>query len=93
MKTFFYSKHEKKAQFGTNVTLKVYQVKKGIPVYIGDATYNTQAYRGEDHEAAQVIISHKLLPLKVMDGSKTSYINYDEFNKRARLISLDYISR
>lgn len=88
MKTFIFTKEYKKSTYGSKVTTKVWQIKNNKPVYVGETNYNTQSYRGHDHEAMQVIIGAKLLPLNCMDRPKYGYINRDKQNVVFQLIEL-----
>lgn len=96
MKTFMYTLGFKKSSYGQNVTNKVYQIKNNIPTLVGERHYNTGSYRGHDHEAMQVIIDAKLLPLNCMDspkhgyivGEKRSFYEGDKENKLYRLFEL-----
>ena len=68
--------------------LPIYQIKNNVPVFVGDTKYNTQSYRGHDHEAMQVIIDTGLLPKNCMDRPKHGYINRDKAGKVFKLIEL-----
>lgn len=88
MKTFFYTLEFKTGKYSTKVVNKVYQVKNNVPVFIGETSYVTASFRGHDHEAMQVIINNKKLPLNCMDRPKYGYINREKQNKVFRLIEL-----
>ena len=75
MKSFFFITTATNARYGQNITNKVYQIKKNVPVFVGIAKYNTGSYRGDDHEAMQVIIDLGLLPKNCMSRPKSGYIN------------------
>lgn len=86
MKTFIYTKTEKSASYGTKVTLSIYHVKNNVPKFIGDAHYNTGSYRGEDHEAANVLLKYKMINRNSLNQG--GYINRDIFDAQYRLIRL-----
>lgn len=86
MKTFIYIKTEKRATYGTNVILSVYHLKNNKPNYVGDVKYNTQSYRGENHEVANLLVDKKLINRNSID--KGGYINYKAFDGNYKLIQL-----
>lgn len=86
MTTFLYTKSERSAKYGSNVTLSVYHVKNNTPQFIGNASYNTGSYRGEDHEAANVLLAHKLINRNALNSG--GYINRQVFDKKYKLIRL-----
>lgn len=80
MKHFIYTLELKNAKYGYNVTNNVYQIIKGRPKHIGTANYNTQSYRGHDHEAVQILVDEKVLPKNVMDKPNHGYMVYHKLN-------------
>lgn len=86
MKSFIYTKSERSAKYGSNVTLSVYYVKNNTPQFIGSASYNTGSYRGEDHEAANVLLAHGLINRNTLNSG--GYINRSTFDKNYKLTRL-----
>lgn len=86
MKTFIYTKTQKPATYGTKVTLSIYHVKNNTPVYVGEVKYNTQSYRGEDHEVAVLLLEHKLISKNALRSG--GYIIRDIFESKYKLVRL-----
>jgi len=83
MKTFIYTKQVKETKYASKVTLQVYRVENNKPCHVCEVGYNTAGYRGEDHEIVNELVKIGELPRTVLDGSRTSYINYE---KEVRII-------
>lgn len=85
MKTFIYSTKFKNSKYGSNVILRVYRIKNNLPIFLGEAFYNTGSYRGHEHEALDLIIQKKELPKNCQKGK---YVNYNKLDKVYKLISI-----
>lgn len=78
MKTFIYTKEVKSTRNNTTITLQVYRIKNNKPCHVCEVGYSTGSYRGEDHEIVNELVKIGELPKNVLDGSLTSYINFDK---------------
>ena len=65
MKHFICTYRETKAPYCVNVTLHVYQFKKGRPVHIGMTRYNSGGMKGHSSEAMDVLLDKKLISKKL----------------------------
>jgi len=86
MKHFYYSIESVKTPSrnswtGTKVTVNVYQCKKNIMNYIGQATWNTAGYKGETSEVYDLLLEKKLVSKKQYDlaGGYYSHIKNGNF--------------
>ena len=68
------------------VNILNYAVKNNVPEYVGECTYNTQSYRGHDHEAMNVIVNAKLLPKNCL--TRGGYLEYSKRNNVFKLTEL-----
>ena len=62
--TYYYSKIEKQAKYGTNVYLKIYKIEKKIPVLLAEHKFQTQSTMGIDSEVFQGLVDAGILPIK-----------------------------
>ena len=66
MKTFIYTKKERRATYGMNVTLEVYRMKRNDPHHVCTVKFNSGSTSGECTEVLRAAALYGELPKKYM---------------------------
>jgi len=77
MKSYIVTTEYKKASYCMDCKIRVYRVKRNVPEYIGEGSFNTGGSKGVESEAYKVLYESKEVSKQDYKATSGYYRSYD----------------